>query len=1152
MTSPLTSGEGHFVVDENAGLAPLIAASFAENKGSCAVVATTLYSAERLYTSLLEYLNESDVVYFPADELLRAEAISSGKEFLAQRLYALIRLLDGKPKVLVTHPSALLRYQSDPEVFKQSIIHLKKGDRYDLSFLKKKLIELGYQRVDKIDQSLQFAARGDIVDFFPVADDAPTRVEFFDDEIESIRRFDIATQISNRELKEAYVFPSSDMVLSEDELADFAKRLLELAEKDSSSMPADFAREYKARQKEAIEAFIERKYDPKLYKYFGFATKNPHSVLDYFSPSFVFVADKAHFNQSTINLYSEAGHYYGELRDRFAIPAGLSQYMDVEQAFKGNKVIYSERFSSGGNEKVIDLKPIIPSGHGLSALVNTIKGYADPTYRLLLCLPQAHEKDIVEGLLKENNLSYKEAKPFDVPDETGIYLTNTNLSVGFESPTLKLAIISARELFGRQGGGKRVSSRYKEATILKSYEDLRPGDYVVHETYGIGQFLGTKTLETGGKHRDYLEIIYADDNKLYVPLEHFRFVRKYAGREGAAPRLNRLYSKDWEKRKAKISEKVNELAERLMGLYRDRAKIEGFAFPPDTENQRLFEAEFPHELTPDQERSLKEIKEDMESPTVMDRLLCGDVGFGKTEVAFRAAFKALDAGKQVALLCPTTLLARQHYEVALERFHGYLSEEEIAPLSRLIPASQQSRTIKALKDGRVRFVIGTHRLLSKEVDFKDLGLLIVDEEQRFGVEQKEKIKEMRKNVDVLSLSATPIPRTLQMSLLGIRPLSEIHTAPSERSPIETYVAPYSEDIAIELISRELSRQGQVYYVHNVIDSIYQTASNIARRLPFARIGVVHGKMEKAETEEVMNNFYDGRLDVLVATSIIENGIDIANANLLIVEDADKFGLSQLYQIKGRVGRSDRMAYAYLFYRPEKEMNEDAVKRLQAIQEFSELGSGYKIAQRDLLIRGAGDILGPEQAGFIDSIGLDLYLKMLSEAIEEKKSGLPHETPKPSPVFDIDAYIPKGYASEQERISLYQELDGAKTLKELKRISNKIRDAHGRLPKEVETLIEKKKIDILSDVPSIDKLEEGPDHVDIFLSRSFSDLSGIGTELFSVMIPYLQNVKMTYIDKTLKMRFIKTECWMRDLQRILSLIEELYQTRKNSARYTNLP
>ena len=1143
MTSPLLNKAGRFVVDESAGLAVVTAALFEERRKPLAVVATTLYSAEKVYTSLLDFLDEKDVVYFPADELLRAEAVTSGKEFLSQRLYALSRLMDPSPKILVTHPAALLRFQSNPAVFKDSSLSLKVGQKLDMGKLKNLLTELGYTRVDKIDQSLQFAARGDIVDFFSVSEEAPIRVEFFDDEIESIRYFDIATQTSKKAIKEAMVLPGSDIVLSNEEIEDFAKRMTALSTADAASMKEDTAREYLARVNEAIAAIVERKPDPKLYKYFGFAVKKAYSVLDYFNPEAVYVADRTRFNQSVANLLTEASHYYNELRERYLIPTGLAQYMTVDEAFKSHHVLYGERFAKGSGDNVIDLRPIVPAGKGLTGLSATIKSYSNPEFTTLLSLPQPHEREVTEGILKENEIPYMNIKGDDVPSEPGVYITERSFSQGFESLSLKLNVLSSFELFGRQGGGKRVKSRFKEATVLRSYEDLHPGDYVVHEYNGIGQFLGVTTIETEGKHRDYLEIIYADDNKLYVPLEQFRLVRKYAGREGAAPRLSRLYSKDWEKRKAKIKEKVNELAERLMALYSERAKIEGYAFPPDTERQKRFESEFPHELTEDQYRSLKEIKEDMEAPVAMDRLLCGDVGFGKTEVAFRAAFKALEAGKQVALLCPTTLLARQHYEVALERFHGYYGD--IAHLSRLVPPARQKALIKGIKEGKIRFVIGTHRLLSKEVQFQDLGLLIVDEEQRFGVEQKEKIKELKHNVDVLSLSATPIPRTLQMSLLGIRPLSEINTAPSERTPVETYVAPYNEDIAVELISREIARRGQAYYIHNNIDSIYQKAASLSRLLPGASYGVVHGKMDKSEVEDVMEDFYDGKIDVLVATSIIENGIDVPNANLLIVEDADRFGLSQLYQIKGRVGRSDRMAYAYLFYRPEKDMNEDAVKRLQAIQEFTELGSGYKIAQRDLLIRGAGDILGPEQAGFIDSIGLDLYLKLLNEAIEERKTGLQKEAVKPVQVFDIDAYIPPSYASEQERIALYQELDGAKTLKDLRAIVAKMKDAHGRMPKEVELLVEKKKIDILVSRPAFEALEEGPTYVDVVLSRGFSDISGIGNDLFSALVPYLSRVKVTYIDRKLKIRYVKGDGWLKELQKILSAVEELYEAKKPS-------
>ncbi len=676
--------------------------------------------------------------------------------------------------------------------------------------------------------------------------------------------------------------------------------------------------------------------------------------------------------------------------------------------------------------------------------------------------------------------------------------------------------------------------------VLKSYEDLKPGDYVVHEYNGIGQFVDIKTIEVEGIHRDFLHIAYAGNEFLYVPLEQFRLVRKYAGREGAVPKLSHLSSKDWEKRKSTIKNRVNELADRLLNLYRERASLQGFAFPEDDELQAQFENEFPFELTADQKAAVAEIKGDMEKPEIMDRLLCGDVGFGKTEVAFRAAFKAILAGKQVAILCPTTLLARQHFEVATQRFEQY--GVRMALFSRLVPEKEQNINIGRISKGEIDLIIGTHRLLSKEIRFKDLGLLIVDEEQRFGVEQKERIKEVASSIDVLTLSATPIPRTLQMSLVGIRPISEINTAPTERMPIQTYVIPFNDEMVCELIQRELSRHGQVFYVHNKIDTIYHVASRLGNKIPAASVGVVHGQMDKDSVEDVMGKFYDGEVNVLVCTSIVENGIDIPNANMIIVENADHFGLSQLYQIKGRVGRGNRIAFAYLLYHPEKKMNKDAQKRLQAIQEFTELGSGYKIAQRDLMIRGAGDLLGPEQAGFIDSVGLDLYLKMLHEAIEEKTKGEAPEPPAPKKLFSIDAYIPQEFTGKSDKIQLYQELEEARTLSEVEEFKRKVKDIYGRLPEEVERIIQKRRIDLLGEGEEFSSIEEAENRIEITLSNAFASIDGIGNDLFNALVPYLGSLKVTYVNRRLRILYGKAGNWINNLEKIVLTIHKIYTKR----------
>ncbi len=608
-------------------------------------------------------------------------------------------------------------------------------------------------------------------------------------------------------------------------------------------------------------------------------------------------------------------------------------------------------------------------------------------------------------------------------------------------------------------------------------------------------------------------------------------------REGAKPKLTRLHSSDWEKTKQKIKEKIDDLANRLYALYNERSQVEGYAFYSDDELQKQFEDDFPFELTKDQQTSLKEIKKDMESPHPMDRLLCGDVGFGKTEIAFRAAFKCILSGKQAAILCPTTILARQHYQLALERFPKY--DVKIALFSRLVNMSTQKEYISGVKDGSIHLIIGTHRMLSKDITFKNLGLLIIDEEQRFGVEQKERLKELKTNIDVLTLTATPIPRTLQISLLGMRSLSLINSPIQNRTPIQTYVLPYKESIIKELIIRELSRQGQVFYLYNRIETLYEVSNRLQKALPNARIAIGHGQMSKAQLEDVMMKFYNGDIDVLICTSIIENGIDVPNANMIIVENADHYGLSQLYQIRGRVGRSDRIAYAYLFYNADKKLNDTAKKRLKAIKEFTTLGSGYKIAQRDLLIRGAGDILGPNQAGYIDSIGLDMYIKLLNNAVKNKISPkeqleIDEENINNTKIIDlsIDAYIDDSYACKGDKIELYQQIENCKDLDSLAIVKNNIRDIYGPIPKETLLLFDKQEISILVKDSKIEDLKNYRQDIEIILGDEYLKIKGIGNILFEKMLSYYQLIKINYRNNIFKIIITKDKDWLINLKKVL--------------------
>lgn len=1128
------------MTDESLGTPLIFAYLYKKKPDNYAIIASNLYSAQQIYESLLNFLPEEDVIFFPTDDLLRAEQVSSSKELLAQRLYALGQMEDPRPKILVAHTSSLLRYLPEPSLFKKTIIKLKKGLQIPLENVKTRLIQLGYHRVQKVDQSLQFALRGDVLDVFSVNETNPIRIEFFDDEIESVRSFDVASQRSKEERNEFTILPASDLFLSDEQITSFKERIKEIASIDASQMKDSQKEFYLGNINNDIEKIEDRTYQSTLYRYYGFAVNHPYSVLSYFRPKMTFVPDEENLRESATLLMKEARDFYHELFVDGFLPSHMQHYMEIDEAFAGYNVTYGSKYAEKDDDERFVVRPILIQGNGISSFLPTVNYYLKQDKKVVISLSEAQQKKAITSSLIESGIPYEDVEGMSLPSEQ-LGINNLSLKQGFEFPSLGIAYLSSKEIFGLRGSSSRYSARYKNASILKNYEELKQGDYVVHENYGIGRFEEVTTREINGVKRDYLYISYANDDKLLVPLEQFRLVRKYAGREGARPKLSSLYGSEWKKRKSRIYERINELADRLIALYGKRVETPGFAFPADDEFQERFENEFPYELTPDQQTAVKDIKKDMEEPSIMDRLVIGDVGFGKTEIAFRAAFKAISAHKQVAMLCPTTLLARQHYEVAKERFASF--GIHIGLLSRLVPEKEQKETIEGIKEGRIDMVIGTHRLLSGEVKYRDLGLLIVDEEQRFGVEQKEKIKEMKETIDVLTLSATPIPRTLQMSLVGIRKLSQINTPPKNRTPIQTYVTPYRKNVVMEVISRELSRNGQVFYLKNNIHGLHTKAFEIQEAIPQARIGIVHGQMEKEAIEEVMEKFYLNELNVLVCTSIIENGIDVPNANMIIVENADKFGLSQLYQIKGRVGRGDRIAYAYLTYNSEKKLNEDAQKRLKAIQEFAELGSGYKIAQRDLLIRGAGDMLGPEQAGFIDSVGLDLYLKMLAEAIERKENGGEENKPITNKgTFMVSSYIPKEYVDDEDKLEVYQKLDRVKNADELEDFLASMRDIYGRTPKEMLPIIEVKKLNLLLTQEEFSVATEYPSYVDVQLSTCFTNLSGIGLDLFNELTPYLSFVHVSFMNREVHVKVEKGDKWMESLKQILEIVHNLYKKR----------
>ena len=717
----------------------------------------------------------------------------------------------------------------------------------------------------------------------------------------------------------------------------------------------------------------------------------------------------------------------------------------------------------------------------------------------------------------------------------GINLYVGKLASGLELIEEKVVILTAYELFGEVNVSKTKYFRFKDAKTLRNFQELNVGDYVVHDSYGIGQYLGIKTLDVKGYHKDYLYVAYAGDDTLYIPVEQFKMIRKYASADGKVPMIHALGSSKWTKAKQKAKNKIDDIADRLIELYAKRMSSPGFAFSKDNELQIDFENQFGYALTADQQRSVDEIKLDMEKPQPMDRLLCGDVGFGKTEVALRGAFKAILDHKQVAFLCPTTILSMQHFKTATERFKNF--PVEIALLNRFTSSKEKKRILKEVKEGKIDLLIGTHRILSKDVAFNDLGLLVIDEEQRFGVKQKEKIKEYRETIDVLSLSATPIPRTLQMSLMGIRGLSKIDTPPKNRLPVQTYVVEKNNTLIKQVIERELARDGQVFYLYNRTDQIANVAYKISSTVPNAKVAIGHGQMDKNELEDVMLRFMNKEFNVLICTTIIETGIDIPNANTMIVEDADKFGLAQLYQIRGRVGRSERGAYAYLLYKKDKSIQDDALKRLKAIKEFTELGSGYKIAMRDLSIRGSGDILGGKQAGFIDDIGFEMYMKILQDAINVRM----HKDEKPEEVknlnVSVDGYIPDDYVeSDYEKLELYQRLDKAKTMSELNSLKAEFDDYYGNLPEAILTLIEKRKLEILSHYSIIEDIKDSGKQLEIIFSpNAFETISG--DKLFLLANQLFTKPAFKSLDNKITIKINKHDQWLNRLNEFIETLSK---------------
>ena len=976
----------------------------------CGYKLVVFSNEEKAKKAYEEYLLFGEETYlYPARDLLFYYADIKGKTLTNRRMEVLRAIAEKKkeePVTVITTMDAFLDGIISPDEIQKNRIHITGEDTVDLTKLEQDLTALGYERESQIEAPGQFAVRGGIIDVFPLAEEMPVRIELWGDEIDSIRMFDAKSQRSIENISEITIYPASENCFGNNGLVSFLKYFPE----NETLLFYDEPH----RLQETAET-VEAEYTESLKNRADAGMKEEgEEELRVFQ---------------TKDIISEMNRYSG---------IGLTTLESKCGLFKVRSVY------------TVQAKGVNPYNNSFELLTRDLKRLKRNGYRVvLLSGSRTRAKRLAEDLRDYDLSSFysedmqREVKPGEIMAAYGY------ASEGYEYPMLKFVVISESDIFGRK---KKKKKRKKyEGQRIQDFAELKPGDYVVHENHGIGVYKGIEKIEVEKIVKDYMKIVYAEGGVLYIPVAQMDLIQKYAGADAKKPRLNKLGTIQWGKTKSQVKKAVQIVAKDLVELYAVRQQSEGFVYGPDTVWQKEFEEMFPFEETDDQLQAIEDTKHDMESKKIMDRLICGDVGYGKTEIAIRAAFKAVQEGKQVVCLVPTTILAQQHYNTFVQRLKEFPVRIDL--LCRFRSAAEQKKTIEDTKKGFVDILVGTHRVLSKDVVFKDLGLLIIDEEQRFGVTHKEKIKKLKENIDVLTLTATPIPRTLHMSLIGIRDMSELEEAPNERMPIQTYVMEYNDEMVREAITRELARDGQVYYVYNRVNDIADVAGRIQSLVPDANVAFAHGQMKERELEDIMYDFINGDIDVLVSTTIIETGLDIPNANTMIIQDADRFGLSQLYQLRGRVGRSNRMAYAFLLYQRDKLLKEVAEKRLSAIREFTDLGSGIKIAMRDLEIRGAGNLLGEAQSGHMEAVGYDLYCKMLNEAVRQLKGGPEAETFTTLIDLNVDAYIPEYYIkNEYQKLDIYKRIAAIESEEELEDMTEELIDRFGDIPKKVQQLL----------------------------------------------------------------------------------------------------
>ena len=1023
--------------------------TFLEHSDFIVYIASNLYKANYAYEVFCHLAGFESVNLYVVDELVSAELVAVSSDLKKERLNTINSIIKGEKKIIVTHPQALLRPLIRKERFQQGIINLEVNQTINLKAFIKQLISLGYKKTPTTSFVGEFSVRGELIDVFSNQYEEPIRINLFDEEIETMKFFNPETQISNDKISQCEIYPLNEIIYDDNLKQDVITKI----KKDCDEIPNFVNND--------LNDFENYNNIERFNKYIKYLEPSPETLLDYIDYKIVVYEDLQRLEDSYQQLLLDLSTYLEHLKKPKSLD--LFFFFDFPNIlYKIDKKVFISEFKKSLND--ISLTNIYSlNGYGVIEYQNDIKNLindllANPKKTFIFAISEVERLNLIKEILIENNITVYEIPDFKHIKKSSVNIIQCDNALSFGFIDTSIEIITEKEIFKQMRVQKtRYRSTSQNTKPISSKEDLRIGDYVVHYDYGIGKYLGIKTIELKDIRNDYITLQY-ENMELYIPVEKISLLEKYQGSEGTIPKLTNIGRGEWDKKKKKIKEKLESIAADLINIQAKREENQGYKYQKDNEYQQLFEEDFEFEETKDQLKAITEIKKDMEEGKVIDRLICGDVGYGKTEIAMRIAFKTVFDNKQVAYLAPTTILTRQHYYTFKERFEKYGVRVEL--LNRLVSRKKQAAILDDLQKGLVDIVIGTHRLLSNDIKFKDLGLLIVDEEQRFGVVHKEKIKRMKENVNVLTLTATPIPRTLQMSIMGVRQLSLIETPPKDRYPIQTYVVEENDVVIKEAIYREIARDGQVFYLHNRISDLDRLYRKLKRLVPEARICIAHGQMNKTELENTIQSFIDKEYNVLLCTTIIETGIDIPNTNTLIIDGADYLGLSQIYQIRGRVGRSDRIAYAYLLYEEDKVITEDAVKRLNAIKEFANLGSGYKIAVRDLAIRGAGDILGKEQSGFIDAIGLDMYMKMLSEAINKVK-GIEEKAEEKIYPIEVSKHVDENYVSDDDiKILIHKEIYKIKTKEDKEKTIRELTDRFGKLNDEILTYIEERYLQTL--------------------------------------------------------------------------------------------